>query len=376
MCSARARRGRSASPAIAGCSPTPGPTATSTTYVSHRWSLADTPAIRIGGRRALELAGTAIDDVALVDLYSCFPSAVQLGAASLGLDLDAQLTRTGGLTLRRRAVEQLRRCTRSPRSSASCASGRPSGRWSGRTAATSRSTRSASTPPCRRRRVSATSVRSDRSTRCRRATLADGDAAAAAPATIEAYTVMFDRGGTPEQAIAACLLRDGRRAWATSDDVDAATAMTDRRVGRPDAFASTRQEACMSDSTPAAPTRPRVILDCDPGHDDAIAIVVAAHRCELAGITTVAGNAPLDRTTHNALVMRELLGIDVPVHAGAARPLARRAGRRRRRPRRQRARRRRPAGADPSGRLGRRGRRSSSRRAATSRERGSSASGR
>jgi inosine-uridine nucleoside N-ribohydrolase len=76
----------------------------------------------------------------------------------------------------------------------------------------------------------------------------------------------------------------------------------------------------MSDST-TVPPRPRVVLDCDPGHDDAIAIVVAAHRCDLAGITTVAGNAPLDRTTHNALVMRELLAIDVPVHAGAARPL-------------------------------------------------------
>ena len=39
-----------------------------------------------------------IDDVAIVDLYSCFPSAVRLGAASLGLDLAAQLTRTGGLS--------------------------------------------------------------------------------------------------------------------------------------------------------------------------------------------------------------------------------------------------------------------------------------
>jgi inosine-uridine nucleoside N-ribohydrolase len=67
--------------------------------------------------------------------------------------------------------------------------------------------------------------------------------------------------------------------------------------------------------------RPRIILDCDPGHDDAIAIVVATHICDVLGITTVAGNAPLDRTTHNALVMRELLGVDVPVHAGAARPL-------------------------------------------------------
>ena len=67
--------------------------------------------------------------------------------------------------------------------------------------------------------------------------------------------------------------------------------------------------------------RPRIIVDCDPGHDDAVAIVVAAHTCDLVGITTVAGNAPLDRTTYNARVLRELLGIDVPIHAGAARPL-------------------------------------------------------
>jgi inosine-uridine nucleoside N-ribohydrolase len=64
-----------------------------------------------------------------------------------------------------------------------------------------------------------------------------------------------------------------------------------------------------------------IILDCDPGHDDAIAMVVAAHHTNILGITTVAGNAPLESTTHNAIVIRDLLGIDVPVHAGAARPL-------------------------------------------------------
>lgn len=69
------------------------------------------------------------------------------------------------------------------------------------------------------------------------------------------------------------------------------------------------------------PDRPLVLLDCDPGHDDALAIVVAARHCELVGMTTVTGNAPLSRTTYNARVMRELLGIDVEVHAGAARPL-------------------------------------------------------
>ena len=66
-------------------------------YVSNRWSFTETPAIALGGRLALELAGCSIDDVEIVDLYSCFPSAVQLGAQSLGLGLDRQLTRTGGL---------------------------------------------------------------------------------------------------------------------------------------------------------------------------------------------------------------------------------------------------------------------------------------
>jgi inosine-uridine nucleoside N-ribohydrolase len=64
-----------------------------------------------------------------------------------------------------------------------------------------------------------------------------------------------------------------------------------------------------------------VILDCDPGHDDAVAMIVAARHTELLGITTVAGNAPLARTTANAIVIRDLLGIDVAVHAGGSRPL-------------------------------------------------------
>ncbi|HEY4331032.1 MAG TPA: nucleoside hydrolase, partial [Ilumatobacteraceae bacterium] len=69
------------------------------------------------------------------------------------------------------------------------------------------------------------------------------------------------------------------------------------------------------------PTDLPIILDCDPGHDDAIAIVVAAAHTRLLGITTVAGNAPLAMTTRNALIMTDLLGIDTPVHSGASRPL-------------------------------------------------------
>ena len=70
-----------------------------------------------------------------------------------------------------------------------------------------------------------------------------------------------------------------------------------------------------------ASTRPRLLLDCDPGHDDAMAIVAAGRYADLVGITTVAGNAPLERTTYNARVMRDLLGLDVPIHSGSPRPL-------------------------------------------------------
>jgi inosine-uridine nucleoside N-ribohydrolase len=66
---------------------------------------------------------------------------------------------------------------------------------------------------------------------------------------------------------------------------------------------------------------PRIILDCDPGHDDVIAIVVAAHHADIAGITTVAGNAPLARTTYNACVIRDALALATTVHSGAERPL-------------------------------------------------------
>ncbi len=69
-----------------------------------------------------------------------------------------------------------------------------------------------------------------------------------------------------------------------------------------------------------------IILDCDPGHDDAIAILLAlaSPELELLGITTVSGNQTLDKTTVNALRILEFAGrADVPVHAGADAPLVR-----------------------------------------------------
>jgi inosine-uridine nucleoside N-ribohydrolase len=69
------------------------------------------------------------------------------------------------------------------------------------------------------------------------------------------------------------------------------------------------------------PTRRPVILDCDPGHDDMLAILLAARHFDILGITTVAGNADVDRTTLNALRIVELAGMDVPVARGCAAPL-------------------------------------------------------
>lgn len=66
-----------------------------------------------------------------------------------------------------------------------------------------------------------------------------------------------------------------------------------------------------------------VILDLDPGHDDAVSILLALASPELdvLGLTTVFGNVGLTRTTRNALIVRELAASPVPVYAGADRPL-------------------------------------------------------
>ncbi|MGA7052303.1 MAG: acetyl-CoA acetyltransferase [Mycobacterium sp.] len=81
--------------------PHAGTDAHDTSAIADRDELHRSPAIRIAGARVLQLAGLGIDDVDYVDLYSCFPSAVQVAAAELGLAVDdpgRPLTVTGGLT--------------------------------------------------------------------------------------------------------------------------------------------------------------------------------------------------------------------------------------------------------------------------------------
>ena len=69
-----------------------------------------------------------------------------------------------------------------------------------------------------------------------------------------------------------------------------------------------------------------IILDCDPGHDDAIALLLALASPEvnLLGVTTVSGNQTLEKTTANAIRVLDHVGrTEIPVAAGADRPLVR-----------------------------------------------------
>ena len=65
--------------------------------LSHRMNFRSEPALELGGQRVLELARTEIDQIDHLDLYSCFPAAVQLGVQALGIPEDRSLTVTGGL---------------------------------------------------------------------------------------------------------------------------------------------------------------------------------------------------------------------------------------------------------------------------------------
>ena len=67
-------------------------------FVSNRDNLYSSPAIRIAGNRCMELAGVEVSDIDRVDVYSCFPVAVQVAARELNLDTNKPLTVTGGLT--------------------------------------------------------------------------------------------------------------------------------------------------------------------------------------------------------------------------------------------------------------------------------------
>jgi acetyl-CoA C-acetyltransferase len=195
-------------------------------HVSHRDTFARTPAIELGGARALELADSTIDDVALLDLYSCFPAAVQLGAQSLGVDLmERQWSRTGGLPFAggpwnnypMHAIATIVGELREQRDATALV-------WANGGYATKHSFGVyRTTPPPAGFRWESPQDEIDALPRRELALPAE----AAGRATIEAYSVMFSRSGEPETAYASCLLDDRRRAWGTSSDPAITAAMCD-----------------------------------------------------------------------------------------------------------------------------------------------------
>ena len=203
-------------------------------FVSNRRDLHSSPAIGAIGRSLYAATGIGPDDIAHIDLYSCFPCAVEIGAAELGLridDPDRPLTLTGGLAFGGGPGNNY--VTHSIAAMVDHVRAEPGsfglvttlGWYVTKHAAGIYST----TPPpaaftCAdvQDEVDATPSRE----------LAGDDTSGAV--TVESYTVIFERDGSPSLGVVASLLPDGRRVWSTTNDAGVAKAMTEEEfIGRP-----------------------------------------------------------------------------------------------------------------------------------------------
>jgi acetyl-CoA C-acetyltransferase len=186
-------------------------------FISHRNHFYDTPAIELAGHRVLELAGLTINDIDIVDLYSCFPAAVQLGAKSLGLDINSQLTRTGGLPFAGGPWNNyVMHAIATVASELRAGIGKTGLVWANGGYTTKHAFGVYSTePPATGFKYDYPQDQIDAMPRRSLASPAD----AAGDVTVEAYSVMHDRDGNPERSIISCLLDDGRRAWGETADI-------------------------------------------------------------------------------------------------------------------------------------------------------------
>ncbi len=196
--------------------------------VSSRADLHSSPAMRIAGGRALSLAGVGVDDLAHVDLYSCFPVAVEVAAAELGLGLDRQLTVTGGLSFAgaplngyvMHSIATMAGLLREDAGSRGLITANGGyltkhafGVWS-------------SEPPAVPFRWEHPQAEVDALPSVTPVEHHEG------PVIIEAYTVMHERDGAPDNAVVACRTPDGGRVWGTSRESGLMQAMlTEELVG-------------------------------------------------------------------------------------------------------------------------------------------------
>jgi acetyl-CoA C-acetyltransferase len=201
-------------------------------FFSERESLAASPGIAVAGQAVLEAAGIATGDVARFDLYSCFPSAVEIALDGLELPGPAggdtrPLTVTGGLAFAggpannyptHAIAAMVEECRRDP---ASVGMVSALGWY-----VTKHSIGLYSTTPPEAGfvRVDAASTQAQVDARPRR----ESAGAYEGPATVEATAVVVERDGTPSVAILSTLTNDGRRALANTRDADAMQEMTEK----------------------------------------------------------------------------------------------------------------------------------------------------
>lgn len=199
-------------------------------YMSNRADFHSSPAMRIAGRRALELANTTADELTHVDLYSCFPSAVELAAAEIGLGLDRPLTVYGGLCfaggpwnnpVTHAVAAMIARLRDDPGSMGLVTA---NGGVIGKHSFGVYSTRPPASGFAYDRPQDEIDTHPTRE-------VTDEHVGAV---TIETYTITYERDGSRSRAHAACLTPAGVRAWAVSEDDDVMHALeAEDLCGRP-----------------------------------------------------------------------------------------------------------------------------------------------
>jgi acetyl-CoA C-acetyltransferase len=211
-------------------------------FISQRPELHRSPAIRLAGQAALELAGVGIDDVGPIDLYSCFPAVVQMAAGELGLPIDdpgRPLTLTGGLTFgggpgnnyASHGIAQAVGALRQEPGAVGLVTGL--GWYATKHSVglyASRPPAHGGTQPFAWRDVQ---PQVDALPQC------PVDDEASGSVRVETYTVTFDREGAPERGIVACRTKEDSRAWGTITDADTLRALCAQEgIGRTGVLAS------------------------------------------------------------------------------------------------------------------------------------------
>ena len=198
-------------------------------FVSERENLHSSPAIRLSGLRLAEMLGEDLAGMDHVDIYSCFPSAVQVGARELGLSEERPLTVTGGLTfgggpLNNYVMHSIARtvelCRDQPGTKGLVTAN------GGYLTKHALGVYSSEAPAADFQHAD---VQGQVDSLPRRKWTVDH----AGGATIESYTVLYGANG-PSIGHAACLLDDGRRTWANNEDHSVLAAMVSEEFcGRP-----------------------------------------------------------------------------------------------------------------------------------------------